>query len=287
MSNRRKIIFIKVTLSPILDSMKTQIQKTHLVLTLTLTLGAASALAQNMNDLYKLSRFNGSKEVKNTIVITKPGTYDFKNVLHIWNGRNHDCDAGKENGPQILRIEASNVIIKNFAYVGDGKTHGSSGLGDPIHIASCGRGQGNTCGSNGPKNVTLDRIYGHACEDMITIGTPGTKNVAIQNSTLIPVPNRGKWDKTIQINFGTDHKILNNKFIGGLRCVRLKPNTSAQINGNSFSGCKYGVLMSTKDSDIAPMKDGPSTAFLGSNSGGPVRCKDGGSIGSSGKQVCK
>ena len=266
--------------------MKIQNIKTHLVLSLTLTLGVTPVLAQNMSDLYKLSRFNGTKDVSKTIVITKAGTYDFKNVLHVWKGTNHDCDGGKENGPQILRVEASNVVIKNFAYIGDGKTHGSRGLGDPIHITSCGRGQGNTCGSKGPRNVTLDRIYGHACEDMITIGTPGTRNVTIQNSTLIPVPNKGKWDKTIQINFGTDHKILKNKFIGGLRCVRLKPNTSAHIKGNSFSGCKYGVLMSTRDADISPMKDGPSTAYLSGNSGAPVRCKDGGSIDSSGKQVC-
>ena len=268
--------------------MKKTIFKTNRVLILALTLGVSDAFAQDMSDLFKLSKFNGTADVKSTIVITKPGVYDFKNVLHIWKGENHDCDSGKENGPQILRVEVSDVIIKNFAYVGDGKTHGSKGLGDPIHITSCGSGQGNLCIKSGPKNVVLDRIYGHACEDMITIGTPGTKNITIQNSTLIPVPNKNRWDKTIQINFGTDHKILNNKFIGGLRCIRLKPNTSATIEKNSFGECTYGLLMSSSDKDIAPMQNGPSTAYLKNNSGSSlIKCKDGKSIGSSGKQVCK
>jgi hypothetical protein len=242
-----------------------------------------------MSDLFKLSRFKGTKNVTSTIVITKPGVYDFKNVLHIWKGRNWPCTADKENGPQILRIESSDVTVKNFAYIGDGSTHGSAGLGDPIHVASCGDGQGNLCSRKGPTKVVLDRIYGHACEDMITIGTPGTRNVTIQNSTLIPSPKKSSWDKIIQINFGSDIRVLDNKFLGGERCVRFKPNTSGVVDGNSFKSCHYAIQMSFKDKDIAPMTNGPSTVLMRDNSynGGGVKCKDGRSIGSSGTQVCK
>jgi hypothetical protein len=251
--------------------------------------GLVVAQAQDMNELFKLSRFNGKKDVTKTIVIDKAGVYDFENVLHIWKGKNWNCLAGKENGPQILRIEASNVTVKNFAYIGDGKTHGSKGLGDPVHVASCGDGQGNLCKEKAPSKVVLDGVYGHACEDMITIGTPGTRDVTIQNSTLIPVPKKSAWDKIIQINFGTEIKVIDNKFLGSVRCVRYKPNTSGTVEGNSFKSCENAVFLSAKDADIAPMKDGPSTVLLRNNSfgGGAVKCKDGGKIGSTGTQVCK
>lgn len=240
-------------------------------------------------DLFKLSRFSGTKSVTKTIVINKSGVYDFKNVLHIWKGASWNCNAEKEHGPQILRVEASNVTIKNFAYIGDGKTHGSKGLGDPIHIASCGTGQGNKCSKSGPKNVVLDNIFGHACEDMITVGTPGTSNITIQNSTLIATPSKSSWDKTIQVNFGTNIMVYDNVFVGCERGLRLKPNTSGDAQGNIFNNCKTAIQMSTKDADIAPMKNGPSKAYLKDNkyNGAKVNCKGGNSVGSSGSVTCR
>lgn len=239
--------------------------------------------------LFKSSRFNGMKSVSNTIVINKAGTYDFKNVLHVWKGRSWSCNGSKENGPQILRIEASNVVVKNFAFIGDGKTHGSKGLGDPIHITSCGSGQGNTCSKSGPKNVTIDGAFGHACEDMITIGTPGSNNVTIKNSVLIATPSKSAWDKTAQINFGKNINFYDNVFVGGVRCIRYKPQTSGDVEGNTFNGCSTAVQLSAKDADIKPMKNGASSVYLKGNSynGGAVKCKDGKSISSSGQQTCK
>ena len=152
---------------------------------------------------------NGSKNVTSTIVISKSGVYDFKNVLHIWKGKSWSCGGDKENGPQILRVEASNVTIKNFHFIGDGKTKGSKGLGDPIHIATCGNGQGNQC-SGKQSNVVLDGIFGHACEDMITVGTPGNSNITIKNSYLKAGPNKASWDKTVQVNFGKKVNLYDN-----------------------------------------------------------------------------
>jgi hypothetical protein len=245
----------------------------------------------SMKDLYDLSKFNGTKNVGSTIVINKPGVYDFKNVLHIWKGRNWDCNAERENGPQILRVEASNVTVKNFAYVGDGKTHGSNGLGDPIHIATCGSGQGNLCPQPGPSKVVLDGIYGHACEDLLTIGTPGTRDITVQNSTFIPTPSKKNWDKIVQINFGEDLKFYNNLFWGSERCIRFKPNTHGIVEGNEFRNCKDSVLLSSRDKDIRPMTNGPSSVLLRNNNynGSRVRCKNNkgsNTVGSSGMQVC-
>lgn len=56
--------------------------------------------------------------------------------------------------------------------------------GDPIHITTCGKGQGNLCSRKGPHNVVLNGIYGHACEDLLTIGTPGA---TIRETSLIIV----------------------------------------------------------------------------------------------------
>jgi len=208
---------------------------------------------------------NGQVDVKNTIVIKKPGTYDFKGVLHVWKGTNWNCTADRENGPQILRIESDDVIVKNFHYVGDGKTKGSRGLGDPIHITSCGSGQGNQCSQRAPVRVTLDGIVGHACEDMITIGTPGGSDITIKNSWLKANPSKSAWDKTAQVNFGSRITFQNNDFIGGQTCIRFKPNTNGSVIGNRFWGCNVGLRATSDDADIAPMKNGPVRVLFQSN----------------------
>ena len=92
---------------------------------------------------------------------------------------------------------------------------------------------------------------------MITIGTPGGSNITVQNSILRANPNKKVWDKTIQNNFGKNLSFINNRFIGGARCIRLKPNTSAYIAKNEFINCATPVLASSNDKDITPMKNGP------------------------------
>ncbi len=84
--------------------------------------------------------------VTRTIVLNERGkTYDFSGKLHVWKGTKWNCNGERESGPEILRIEADNITVKNFKFIGDGKTSGSRGLGEPIHIAGCVEGQGNLC----------------------------------------------------------------------------------------------------------------------------------------------
>jgi hypothetical protein len=203
------------------------------------------------------------KEVTTTIVITKPGVYDYSGILHVWKGEDQGC-IQDENGPQILRVEASNVTIKNFHYRGDGK-EGSHGLGDPIHITTCGDGQGYSCDKKGPVNVILDGIIGHACEDMITIGTPGAKNIEIKNSILFANPNSKCQDKTVQVNFGNNIKLTNNIFVGGTRAIRLKPRETVTIQDNIFYGVKEPIKLSVLETDFDEMKAGPSTVIVKKN----------------------
>jgi hypothetical protein len=213
------------------------------------------------------------KIVTRTIVITKAGTYDFRKILHIWRGDSWSCNGQRENGPQILRIEADNVVVKNFHFIGDGKTKGSHGLGDPVHIATCGKGQGNLCPRQGPRNVVIDGLKGHACEDLITIGTPGARDITIKNSYLRAAPSKSAWDKTIQINFGRDIKIINNTFVGGERCIRFKPNTTGEVRNNKFQNCNTGLVVSSNDPDIEPMEAGPSEVKISGNVNMTTRTK--------------
>jgi hypothetical protein len=239
----------------------------NLIVTLSIFCTQAYAFGSKKPDEVdtKPPKPTGEKIVRSTIVITKAGTYDFKGVLHIWQGDSWSCNGQRENGPQILRIEADNVTVKNFHFVGDGKTKGSHGLGDPVHITTCGRGQGNLCARQGPRNVVIDGLVGHACEDLITIGTPGARDITIKNSYLKATPSKSAWDKTIQINFGKDIKIINNTFIGGERCIRFKPNTTGEVRNNKFDNCNTGLLVSSNDPDVEPMEAGPSTVKISGN----------------------
>ena len=214
-----------------------------------------------LTDLYK--KMKKKKNVYQTIVINKPGTYDFKGVLHVWKGKDGQCKQ-KENRSQILRIEASNVRIKNFFYRGDGKG-GSKRLGDPIHVATCGRGQGNLCPQQYQTNVTLDRVIGHACEDMITIGSPKARKITVRDSIIFPNPTKKYRDKNVQVNFGKDLVFYRNLFAGGERCVRLKPRTNTKLIQNTFIGCRESVRITGNDADIKPMKDGTARVEIRDN----------------------
>lgn len=220
-----------------------------------------SASKPKLSDAY--ARFPTRREVTSTIVITRAGTYDYSGILHIWKGPAGGCEQ-KENGPQILRIEADNVTIKNFAFRGDGQA-GSATLGDPIHITTCGKGQGNECPRSGPRSVVLDGIVGHACEDLITAASPGGDNITIQNSVLFANPDTRYRDKTVQFNFGQNFLLRNNVFVDGERCTRFKPNTSGRLEGNTFWDCKNPSRISSDDADIAPMRNGPVTVRLKNN----------------------
>lgn len=50
------------------------------------------------------ARFPMRKEVRSTLVITAPGTYDFSGILHVWKGSAGGC-AQKENGGCLSWLE--------------------------------------------------------------------------------------------------------------------------------------------------------------------------------------
>lgn|GEM_PF-1954090 len=193
--------------------------------------------------------FKSTKNITKTIVITKSGTYDFKNVLHIWKGKG-SCNQ-TENQPHILRIQASNVTVKNFAY---------RNAPDGIHIATCGSGQGNTC-SGKISNITLDNVVGWACEDVLTTGR-GTSRITIKNSMFLGNPNTNYRDKCIQVNFGDDLTITHTIFKNCKRPIRFKSGSQIKLIGNRFYTFQHAVKGDTyKDiSNIIPNRQANVTA---------------------------
>lgn len=218
----------------------------------------------NYPELYSQKNFTESKDVFETIVIKEPGTYDFKNVLHVWKGQDWSCGADKEHGPQILRVEASNVVIKNFAYIGDGKNYESMGLGDPLRIATCARGQGNLCPA-GPIDVTLENIFGHACEDLLTTGN-GVSNLTIKNSTFLAGPNKETWDKIFQLNFGKNISIFGNYFLGGEYAIRVAQGVELNVNSNIFQGSRDAVKMGSVVASFRGLPEEKSALIFSQNS---------------------
>jgi hypothetical protein len=165
--------------------------------------------------------FTQTRDVTSTIVISQPGVYDYQNVLHIWRGSG-SCNQ-TENQPHILRIAASNVTVKNFAY---------RNAPDGIHIATCGTGQGNTC-TGTIRNIMLDNITGWTCEDALTTGK-GTSDITIQNSFFMGNPNTNFRDKILQLNFANNLKIYNTIFKDSPRMVRFKSGSTITLKFNRF-----------------------------------------------------
>jgi len=204
--------------------------------------------------------FHQKKNVTSTIVLSKPGTYDFGNVLHVWKGKG-SCNQ-KENQPYILRIAASDVTIKNFAYMN---------APDGIHIGTANDGQGHSSGSP-ISNITLQNVTGWACEDALTTQY-GVKDVKIIDSKFHGNPNSNFRDKILQLNFGAAISILNTSFFDTITCVNLRGGIKAFLSGNYFEGCSTAIRGSTIEGYKGKMKKDPITIssekniFVGTESG--------------------
>ncbi len=179
--------------------------------------------------------FSGTKKVSKTIVITDPGVHDFGNVLHEWDGSG-SCNQ-TENQPYILRIAASNVTLRNFAY---------RNAPDGIHIGTSSNGQGHSDGSP-ISNVVLENVTGWSCEDALTVQY-GVRDLTIRDSTWFPNPTAQYRDKLLQLNFA-DVTIERSTFSGGNggTCVMFKGGQKIRISDSCFSECDRAVNGSTQN----------------------------------------
>lgn len=203
------------------------------------------------NDAVADPVFADQVQVSSTIVIDEPGVYDFENVLHVWNGSG-SCNQ-TENQPYILRIAASNVTLKNFAY---------RNAPDGIHIGTANDGQGYSYGDD-IDNIVLDNVTGWACEDALTTQY-GVQHIAIVNSTFLANPNPDHRDKLLQLNFG-DATIDNTTFVGSDTCVMFKGDQDVTVRNSRFVDCKRGINGSTIHGIVGDIGTGHSTLLTECN----------------------
>ncbi len=173
-------------------------------------------LPQDPNQTPSTPTFKTTKKVSQTIKITKPGEYDYKNVLHLWTGKGK-CNQD-EGQPPILDVRADNVTIKNFAY---------KNAPDGIHL------QG--------KNIVVDGATGWACEDALTVKYPSS-NVTIKNSFFLGNPNKQERDKIVQLNDGSSVNFYYNIFLDNERFIRFKSGAKLTLMYNRFYKIAHSAL---------------------------------------------
>ena len=199
--------------------------------------------------------FAGTKQVSDTIVIDTPGVHDFGNVLHEWNGSG-SCNQ-TENQPYVLRIAASNVTLKNFAY---------RNAPDGIHIGTANDGQGYDSGQK-LTNIVLENVTGWACEDALTVQY-GVEDVLIRDSHFFANPTEQYRDKLLQLNFG-DVTVERTTFSGGNggTCLMFKGSQNIHVVDSCFWECARAVNGSTQNGIVGKIGTGHSELLSERNVG--------------------
>lgn len=191
--------------------------------------------------------FDEVRRIDRTIVIDAPGVYDYEGVLHEWTGPG-DCNQ-TENQPYVLRIAASNVTLRNFAY---------RNAPDGIHIGTSSRGQGHSDGSP-IHGIVLENVTGWACEDALTTQY-GVQDVTIRDSLFMPNPEARYRDKLLQLNFG-DITVERTTFYGGQggTCLMFKGGQAIVVRDSLFHSCERAVNGSTQNGIVGRVSRDRST----------------------------
>ena len=176
-----------------------------------------------------------SKLLKRTIFIDKPGTYDFKNVVHIAAFSSH-CDQ-KEGRPPALHIRSGGVTVKNWVCVGSGH--------DGIHVHS-GKGQGMKARGKVDR-VRLINCWQQACEDAMTVGFR-TSRVSIESCGFMPNPNGEHRDKLLQVNHADRLSIKSCYFGPTKNGIEFKSGAVIIVERSVFDHCNTGIRVNTADS---------------------------------------
>lgn len=193
-------------------------------------------------------RTDGVKGVRQTIVIDRPGLYDFANVLHVWEGARWPTD--REYGPAILHVRTSGVDVRNFAF---------AGAPDGVHVGALPWTPRNAIRWGAPvSDVRFDHLQATDIrEDALTCQT-NTSRV-----TLTDCHFWGGKDKAIQNDHATDLVIRRCGFYDGVRSIRFKAGTSGHVHQCAFLRCDYPIK-----ADSRPWPDSGSSRRR--RSGGPV-----------------
>ena len=174
------------------------------------------------------------KVIKKPIVITRPGVYDYKGVVHVaeFGG---GCDQTEGRKP-MLHIRTGGVTIKNWIGVGTGH--------DGIHVHN-GPGQG-WKSRHLVKGVRFERCWQQACEDAVTVGFK-TRDIEFDRCGFIPNPTGEHRDKLVQLNHA-DGVLFTKCYFGPTKNgIEFKSGAKLTLVECVFDHCSTGLRVNTAD----------------------------------------
>ena len=175
-----------------------------------------------------------SKVLRKPIVISSPGVYDFKNLVHIARF-SAECDQ-EEGRPAMLQVRSGGVTIRNWIGLGTGH--------DGIHVHS-GRGQGWDSRSKLSK-VKFERCWQQACEDAVTIGF-GTRQISFDRCGFIPNPQGKYRDKLVQLNHADGVSFSRCYFGPTKNGIEFKSGANLIVKESVFDHCSTALRVKTSD----------------------------------------
>jgi hypothetical protein len=153
--------------------------------------------------------FTRERLTSRTIVIDRPGTFDFGGELLIWSGR-EECKP-QSNPVPILDIRASNVTIKNLAFRGSPGGVRVSGI-----------------------NVKFENITAWSCWEALTT-TEGADRISIKNSRFYGHPEHDVM--LLNLKAG-DVSIDQSLFAEASACVVFGGGQTIGVTNSDFFGCE-------------------------------------------------
>ena len=183
---------------------------------------------------YLKNRRGAHKVIRRPIVISRPGIYDFKGVVHVAKF-SAKCDQ-TEGRPPMLHVRSGGVTIRNWIGVGTGH--------DGIHVHS-GSGQG-WKSRDLVKGVKFERCWQQACEDALTIGMK-TREITFDRCGFMPNPNGEFRDKLAQLNHA-DGVVFSRCYFGPTKnAIEFKSGARLTLVATVIDHCSTGLRVDTSD----------------------------------------
>jgi hypothetical protein len=175
-----------------------------------------------------------AKVLEKAIVISRPGVYDFENIVHVAKFSN-GCDQTEGRRP-MLHVRSGGVTVRNWIGVGTGH--------DGIHVHS-GSGQG-WKSSGLLKGVKFERCWQQACEDAVTIGFK-TRDVRFDRCGFIPNPTGEHRDKLAQLNHA-DGVVFSRCYFGPTKNgIEFMCGAKLLVQETVFDHCSTALRVRTAD----------------------------------------
>jgi|GEM_PF-1255450 len=160
--------------------------------------------------------FSRVRQIDHTIVIDRPGTYNFLNEMVEWKGAGV-CD-GRSQGMPAIKVIASNVVIRNL-----GVRNAPGG----IEVSGV--------------NVRLENVTAYACLHALKV-TKSASRVMISNSRFYGDEDKRSKLGVLQLEAGANNiSVDSSLFANANRCVSVVGGQIVDIDNSSFVGCKTAI----------------------------------------------